>query len=113
VHAGGNTIDASDLSVAAPPSIQRPTDWTGDGDVAAGDAATFEATETPRMVYVVFGERELLHREEIGDGSDGESDSGTEAEGDGESDSGSDGGSGGSSSSGGSGSSTATAPDVV
>jgi uncharacterized membrane protein YgcG len=123
-HAGGDTIDADDLSVVAPPSVERPTDWNGDGEVAEGDAATFEVTETPEVGYVVFDERELLDREQIGDESDddgdGESDddegdSGSEAEGDGESESGgssSSGGSGGSSSSGGSGSSTATAPGV-
>jgi uncharacterized membrane protein YgcG len=101
VHAGGDVVDADDLTVVAPPSIERPTDWTGDGEVAAGDAATFEVTETPEVVYVVFRERELLDREQVDDESDddgeNESDSGSEADGDGESES------GGSSSSGGSG----------
>ncbi|WP_323675413.1 type IV pilin N-terminal domain-containing protein [Halorubellus sp. PRR65] len=69
-HAGGDTVDADDLSVVAPPSIERPTDWTGEGEVAEGDAATFEVTETPEMVYVVFAERELLDREQVDD--DGE-----------------------------------------
>jgi hypothetical protein len=69
-HAGGETIDAANLSIVAPPSVERPADWTGDGEVAEGDAATFEVTETPEMVYVVFDGRELLDREEFDD--DGE-----------------------------------------
>ena len=82
VHDGGDAIDADDLGVVAPPVIERPADWDGDGRVTAGDAATFEATKPPQMVYVVFRERELLHRERVDaddddDGSDADSGSGS------------------------------------
>lgn len=102
VHEGGDPVDAADLGVVAPPAIERPADWDGDGTVTAGDAATFEATERPRTVYVVFRERELLHREEVeAEDDDSESDD-EDGESGGDSESGGDAESGGSTSSGGS-----------
>ena len=89
VHDGGDAIDADDLGVVAPPVIERPADWDGDGRVTEGDAATFEATEAPRTVYVVYRERELLHRERVDDDDDSDTDD--------DSDAGSDSGSGSSS----------------
>jgi hypothetical protein len=72
-HAGGDPIDTEDLSVVAYPAIRRPTAWTeasevdAEGEVAEGDAATFEVDEPPRMIVVLFRKNETLHREEMAD----------------------------------------------
>jgi hypothetical protein len=70
VHAGGDPIDPEDLSVVAPPGVHRPTAWTDASDadaedaVKAGDSATYEVDEAPRMLIVLF-RGEALYREEV------------------------------------------------
>ncbi|ELZ39629.1 hypothetical protein C472_04923 [Halorubrum tebenquichense DSM 14210] len=68
VHAGGDAVDAERLDVVVEPATDGLRPWDPDADtVTAGDETTVAVDGEARMAVVVFREREVLHREPLGD----------------------------------------------
>lgn len=67
-HAGGDAIDAERLDVVVEPATDGLRPWDPDADsVTAGDETTVAVDEEAQMAIVVFREREVLHREPLGE----------------------------------------------
>ncbi|MFW6382701.1 MAG: hypothetical protein ACOCZD_01525, partial [Haloferacaceae archaeon] len=67
-HAGGDALDADHIDVVVEPATDGLRPWDPDADeVTAGDETTVAVDEEARLAVVVFREREVLHREPLGD----------------------------------------------
>lgn len=66
-HTGGDEFDADDLSVMVEPSIDEPTGWDDHETISEGDTTTIATDEVPRVVYVIYRERELVYDERLED----------------------------------------------
>lgn len=62
-HAGGDAVDAADLSVAVEPADFEGVAWDGDGAVSEGDSTAVDLPAEGRAVVVFYGDRQVLDHE--------------------------------------------------
>ncbi|MCU4973268.1 hypothetical protein OB955_10995 [Halobacteria archaeon AArc-m2/3/4] len=64
-HTGGDEFDADDVDVMVDPATDEPTGWDDHETVSEGDTTTIAVDEVPRVVYIVYRERELVYDERL------------------------------------------------